>query len=133
MSVILSDTLVCLRGWGITKRGENMPEQQDEKEKLYTIEEAMAAYTREQATEVLSRNAKTGREVYPDYVRTLGRNGKIRTAKINDRLTLYHKEDVDHYIVEVKGLKAGKLATERAAHRKATGPRDASRSPKKKT
>jgi hypothetical protein len=69
-------------------------------------------YTAGQAAEILSR--KSGRPVKPDYVRKLAQKGVIRSIPINQRLSLYNKEDVDVYIVEERGKKAGRAARARA-------------------
>lgn len=62
-------------------------------------------YTAGEGAKVLSANS--GREVKPDYLSKLGSLGKIRTKKINPRLTFYHKQDVDAYRVEDRGVKSG--------------------------
>ena len=51
---------------------------------------------------------KSGRNVQPDYLRTLAREGKIRTVKMGTRTTLYFREDVENYTVEPRGAKAVK-------------------------
>ena len=49
----------------------------------------------------------SGRKVIPGYLSKLGSLGKIRTLKVHERLTLYHKGDVDAYKVEGRGKKSG--------------------------
>lgn len=69
-------------------------------------------YSASEAADRLSRNS--GREVATDYPRKLAEYGKIRALKINSRATLYRKEDVDHYIVEERGVKSGRAKRQRA-------------------
>lgn len=69
-------------------------------------------YTAGQAAAIMSKNS--GRHVEPDYVRKLAQKGVIRAIRINARLSLYNKEDVDGYRVEERGTKAGRAARGRA-------------------
>jgi hypothetical protein len=69
-------------------------------------------YTAATAAEVLSR--KSRRTVRPDYLRSLARTGKVTTKKLGPRITLYLKTDVDAYVVEDRGKKAGKAAKAKA-------------------
>jgi hypothetical protein len=64
------------------------------------------------AATILSERSK--RVVRPDYLRTLARAGKIRTAKMGERMTLYFREDVENYTVEGRGKKAAQAARARA-------------------
>jgi hypothetical protein len=73
-------------------------------------------YTAGQAAEIMTRNS--GKTVEPDYVRKLAGKGLIRSIKINPRLSLYNKEDVDGYKVEERGTKAGRAAQSRATSKK---------------
>ena len=69
-------------------------------------------YTAGQAAEVMTRNSN--RPVSPDYVRKLAQKNVIRVVRINARLSLYNKTDVDGYRVEERGKKAGRAAHARA-------------------
>ena len=88
-------------------------------------------YTSQQAAEIMTRNRidkfkqdnhrqKLTEEelaalaVSPDYVRKLVEKKKIRAVRVNSRLSLYNKEDVEGYIVEDRGKKAGRAAQSRA-------------------
>lgn len=73
-------------------------------------------YTAKEAAEVLSRNS--GKAIVPAYVRTLAKYGKLTPKKINTRLSLYPKEQVDRYIVEERGEKSGRAKQEKARERK---------------
>jgi hypothetical protein len=75
-------------------------------------QELTEGYTAEQAARILSRNSN--RAVAPDYVRKLAQKGKIVSILINPRLRLYNKEDINGYIVEERGVKAGRAAQDRA-------------------
>lgn len=70
-------------------------------------------YTASAAAEVLTRNSR--KKVRPDYLRSLARQGVIRTKKIGARTMLYLKADVDGYIVEARGKKAGAAAKARSS------------------
>lgn len=73
----------------------------------YTAGDAAAALTR-----------KSGREVDPAYLRSLTRAGApIRTKKLGPRSTLYLRYDVDRYIVESRGKKAGRAQKSKAEQR----------------
>lgn len=72
-------------------------------------------YTASIAAKILTE--KSQREVKPDYLRSLARQKKIRTLQIGPRTTLYLKADVDAYLVEDRGKKAGLAAKERARKR----------------
>jgi hypothetical protein len=98
---------IWLRGFISSERGCNMS---------HNPIELTEGYTSQQAAEVLSRNSV--RPVAPDYVRKLAKQGKIRAFKVNDRLSLYHKGDVDAYIVEERGKKAGRAMQARAKQKK---------------
>lgn len=69
-------------------------------------------YTAGQAAEIMTR--KSNRPISPDYVRKLAQKGLIRVRHIHARLSLYNKEDVDGYLVEARGKKAGRAAHARA-------------------
>ncbi|WP_201390350.1 hypothetical protein [Ktedonobacter sp. SOSP1-52] len=73
-------------------------------------------YTAKEAAEVLSRNS--GKAIGPDYVRTLAKYGKLTPKKINTRLSLYPKAQVDAYVVEDRGEKSGRASQARAEQRK---------------
>jgi len=68
------------------------------------------------AAAVISRNSK--RQIDTDYVRKLAQYGKIRKIKINDRASLYWKEDVDTYRVKERGVKSGDASRKRAEKKK---------------
>lgn len=74
-------------------------------------------YTAGQAAKIMTRNSH--RPVSPDYIRKLAQKGMIRAIHINVRLSLYNKEDVDGYIVEERGKKAGRAAHHRAQSQQA--------------
>ena len=74
-------------------------------------------YTAGQAAKILERNS--GRPVSSDLVKKLGQKGVIRTIVITNRLKLYNKEDVNSYLVEERGKKAGRAARARAKVRNA--------------
>jgi hypothetical protein len=67
-------------------------------------------YTPQQAAEVLSRNS--GKRVDAAYVRILARYGKLTPLKINSRLSLYPRSQVDAYVVEERGEKSGRARQE---------------------
>lgn len=81
-------------------------------------------YTAKEAAEVLSRNS--GKTIKVPYVRMLARYGKLTPKRINSRLNLYPKSQVDAYIVEDRGVRAAE-----AAIKKAGGP-SKRRKPKEK-
>ena len=72
-------------------------------------------YTANEAATVLSKNS--GKTIKPPYVRMLARYGKLTPKRINSRLNLYPKSEVDSYTVEDRGVRAAE-----AAIRKAGGP-----------
>lgn len=69
-------------------------------------------YTAKEAAEVLSRNS--GKSIAPAYVRTLAKYGRLTPKKINTRLNLYPKAQVDAYVVEERGEKSGRAKQEKA-------------------
>jgi hypothetical protein len=69
-------------------------------------------YTAKEAAVVLSKNS--GKNVSADYIRMLAKYGKLTPKKINDRLNLYPKSQVDSYIVEDRGEKSARAAKEKA-------------------
>ena len=90
-------------------------------------------YTSQQAAEIMTRSRinkfkqdnnrqelteeeLAALKVEPDYVRKLVEKRKIRAVKVNNRLSLYNKEDVEGYIVEDRGKKAGRAAQTRAKY-----------------
>jgi hypothetical protein len=79
-------------------------------------QELSEGYTAGQAAEIMTRNS--GRPVAPDLVKKLAQKGVIRFIKVNSRLNLYNKEDVDGYKVEERGAKAGRAARARAEKEK---------------
>lgn len=96
----------------IDKRGTHVPcERVNLMEKKQEIE-LSEGYTSRQAAEIISRNS--GRPVDQDLVRKLGQKGIIRTIRVNDRLNLYNKDDVEAWRAEAVGMKAGKAARQRA-------------------
>lgn len=82
-------------------------------------------YTAGQAAVILARNS--GRDennpkelkALADLVKKLGHNGVIRLIKVNNRLNLYNKEDVNNYKVEERGVKSGRAARARAKGKQA--------------
>lgn len=68
-------------------------------------------YTPLMAARMLTRTS--GREVKPQYIRTLARLGKVRFKAVGNRLNLYSKEDIDNYVVEERGEKAGRAQSAR--------------------
>lgn len=93
-------------------------EEQKRQQQTITLTEG---YTAGQAAVVLARNS--GRpdddpatlRTLADLVKQLGQKGVIRFVKVNSRLNLYNKEDVDRYKVEERGVKAGRAAQKRAS------------------
>lgn len=61
---------------------------------------------------MLSKNS--GKAIGPDYVRILAKYGKLTPKKINTRLNLYPKAQVDAYVVEDRGDKSGRASQARA-------------------
>jgi len=64
------------------------------------------------AAAIISRNSN--KQIDTDYVRKLAQYGKIRKVKINNRASLYWKEDVDRYRVKDRGVKSGEASRKRA-------------------
>jgi hypothetical protein len=58
-------------------------------------------YTAAVAAEVISRNS--GEEICPAYVRKLASYNKLTPLRINGRLNLYPREQVDGIIVRKQG------------------------------
>ncbi len=54
-----------------------------------------------QAAEILT--ARSGHIISSDYVRQLGRNGKLTTWQVDLRTKLYLKSDVEAYTVKPRG------------------------------
>ncbi len=69
-------------------------------------------YTPEEAAKVMSKNSR--RPVSATYVRQLAHYGKIPRVKINDRLSVYPREDIENYIVKGPGVRSGEAAKKRA-------------------
>lgn len=69
-------------------------------------------YTAKEAADVLSRNS--GKPIDPAYVRLLVKYGKLTPKRINSRLNLYPKSQVDAYIVEDRGVRAAEAAIKKA-------------------
>lgn len=69
-------------------------------------------YTASQAAEVLSKNS--GKAVDPSYVRMLVKYDKLTPKRINSRLNLYPKSQVDNYVVEDRGVRAAQAAITKA-------------------
>jgi hypothetical protein len=84
----------------------------DEKEQRIAAPALTEGYTAGQAAEIMTQNS--GRPVAPDLVKKLGQKGVIRSIKVNSRLNLYNRDDVDNYRVEERGKKAGRAARARA-------------------
>lgn len=68
------------------------------------------------AAAIISRNSK--KQIDTDYVRKLAQYGKIKKVKINERASLYWKEDVDRYRVKERGVKSGEASRKRAQQKK---------------
>jgi hypothetical protein len=75
------------------------------KKEAESITDIEAWYTAGEAAKALSMSS--GKPVRPDYISKLASLGKLRSKKINTRLKLYSKEDVDAYRVEERGIKSG--------------------------
>ncbi len=73
-------------------------------------------YTPLMAARMLS--ITSGREIKPQYVRSLARLGKVRFKPVGNRLNLYNKEDIDAYVVEERGEKAGRAQHARKVAKK---------------
>ena len=69
-------------------------------------------YTAKEAADVLSRNS--GNDIDPSYVRSLVKYGKLTPKRINSRLNLYPKSQIDSYIVEDRGVRAAEAAVKKA-------------------
>lgn len=69
-------------------------------------------YTASQAAEVLSKNS--GKAIDPAYVRMLVKYDKLTPKRINLRLNLYPKAQVDNYVVEDRGVRAAEAAIKKA-------------------
>lgn len=72
-------------------------------------------YTAGNAAKQMSE--KSGRQVKPEYLRSLEREGKVRTKALGSRMKLYYKPDVDNYIVEQRGAKVARSQKERAGRK----------------
>jgi len=70
-------------------------------------------YTAAAAAAVLSRNS--GKEVDPAYVRKLASYNILPPLRINGRLSLYPRCQVDQYVVEVRGAKLMRSQTGQSA------------------
>lgn len=68
-------------------------------------------YTAGQAAKQLSKNS--GRYIDPAYVRKLAEKGLVKTLPLGPRITLYDRKFIDGYIVEPRGVKAGRAMHER--------------------
>lgn len=77
-------------------------------------------YTAGEAAKKLTENSH--RYIDPDYLFKLGKLGKIRTKKMGPRTTLYHKSDVDGYMVEFRGVKSGAAKRLQAEQRRKQQP-----------
>jgi|GEM_PF-2847511 len=69
-------------------------------------------YTAKEAANVLSRNS--GKEIDPAYVRMLVKYGKLTPKRINSRLNLYPKPQIDGYVVEERGVRSAEAAIKKA-------------------
>lgn len=69
-------------------------------------------YTAKEAADVLSRNS--AKLISPAYVRNLAKYGKLTPKRINSRLNLYPKSQVDAYVVEDRGVRAAEAAVKKA-------------------
>ncbi len=97
-----------------------MTEEEEKKQQNVILTEG---YTAGQAAVVLARNSGRNPDdpetlrTLSDLVKKLGQKGVIRSIKVNNRLNLYNKQDVDNYKVEERGAKSGRAAQTRAAKR----------------
>jgi hypothetical protein len=69
-------------------------------------------YTAKEAAVVLSKNS--GKDIKVPYIRVLARYGKLTPKRINARLNLYPKAQVDDYVVEDRGVRAAEAAIKKA-------------------
>jgi hypothetical protein len=77
-------------------------------------------YTAADAAAALAK--KSNRKVDPSYPRSLARaGGPIRTRKLGPRSVLYLRYDIDRYIVEPRGKKAGRAKKSRVEQRDSEG------------
>lgn len=76
-------------------------------------------YTAKAATTRLEANS--GRKIPTSYPRTLAKYGKVRVLELSDRMHLYFKADIDAYIVEDRGEKAGRVKRQKAVVDKKEG------------
>jgi hypothetical protein len=65
-------------------------------------------YTAKEAAVVLTKNS--GKKIDASYVRMLAKYGKLTPRRINTRLNLYPKAEVDAYVVEDRGEKSARAA-----------------------
>jgi len=70
-------------------------------------------YTAGAAARQLSKNSK--RTIDPAYVRQLAEKRLVETLELGPRTKLYKKEQIDSYVVEPRGVKAGRAMHERKA------------------
>jgi len=75
--------------------------------------------TSQQAAEILTTSS--GHLISSDYVRQLGRNGKLSTWQVDLRTKLYLKSDVEAYTVKQRG--------DGSIRREARAPRDKKEEP----
>ena len=69
-------------------------------------------YTASQAAERLTRNS--GKTIHVSYPRKLAEYGRIRAIKLGANANLYHKEDINAYIVEERGEKSARAKRQNA-------------------
>ena len=78
---------------------------------IYVSQDLKDWYTSADAAKRLSENSK--RHIDPAYVRQLAERGLVDTLELGPRAKLYKKEQIDNYIVEPRGVKAGRAMHER--------------------
>ena len=57
--------------------------------------------TSKAAADIMTTNS--GHEIKPEYVRLMGRKGKIEVMQLDERTNLYSRKDVEAYTVKKKG------------------------------
>lgn len=68
-------------------------------------------YTAVDAAKKLAENS--GRHIDVAYVRKLAQKKLVKTLKIGERFSVYERKVIDNYIVEPRGVKAGRAMHER--------------------
>lgn len=73
-------------------------------------------YTAVDAAKKLTENS--GRPIDVAYVRKLAQKKLVKTLKLGERFSVYDRKAIDEYIVEPRGVKAGRAMHERKKEEK---------------